>query len=158
KAIALVSLDPAEAPMFGGKFGRERMAALLLSVSYFESGWRRDVHLGIGKLARGDSGRSWCLMQIHIRKGPPQDGWDGPRRGGARGPELVASRERCLRAGLHILRRSARACSQRPLTQWLNAYASGTCERGENESRARVDTAIRWFTQHPPPPKTEEGL
>jgi hypothetical protein len=106
------------------------------------------VDLGKGGLSRGDSGRSWCLMQIHVGKGTTAEGWSGP--------DLVGSREKCIRAGLHILRRSAIACRRKPVDQWLNAYASGTCDRGEVESRARVDMAIKWFTQHPPPPVPEE--
>lgn len=53
-------------PIFSGTKGRIKTAALILSVSMLESGLRRDVDLNIGNEARGDGGRSWCLMQIQL--------------------------------------------------------------------------------------------
>jgi hypothetical protein len=40
------------------------LTQLALTVTMHESGWRRDVHSGIGDYARGDQDRSWCLGQI----------------------------------------------------------------------------------------------
>jgi hypothetical protein len=140
RSIAQVALDPNEEPVFGGELGRVRTAALLLSISYFESGWRNDVDLGLGGRARGDAGRSWCLMQVMVGNGRTAEGWTGL--------DLVASRERCMRAGLHLVRRSTQACRGRPVDQWLNAYASGRCEAGVPESRARMSKAKRWFSTY----------
>jgi hypothetical protein len=136
KSIADVVLDPAEQPIFYGASARQQTAALLLSISYFESGWRRDVDLGLGSQARGDSGNSWCLMQISV-------GRNGI--GGLSGPDLVASRERCVRTGLRIVRHAVNSCRHRPMLQWLDAYASGTCERGMQASTRRMEKAIQWF-------------
>jgi hypothetical protein len=44
----------------------EELARYLVTVSYHESGFRRDVHSGIGKFSKGDEGRSWCLGQIML--------------------------------------------------------------------------------------------
>lgn len=44
----------------------EELARYLVTVSFHESGFRRDVHSGIGKFARGDNGKSWCLGQIML--------------------------------------------------------------------------------------------
>jgi len=106
--------------------GNARTAALLLAVSFHESGWRRDVDLGRGKLARG-SGRDSCLMQVRVTT-------DEHRA-------LTADRRRCFRLGLERLQRSLNACRHLPRLDRLAAYASGACDRGRLESRARMKTA-----------------
>jgi hypothetical protein len=55
-----------EKPIFPGKTGRIRTAALMLSIAMFESGFRRDVDLNLGKSGRGDGGKSWCMMQVQL--------------------------------------------------------------------------------------------
>lgn len=65
-ADALFHVVTTEKPLFGGKIGRIRTAALILSISMFESSYRKDVDLNIGKEGRGDGGRSWCLMQVQL--------------------------------------------------------------------------------------------
>lgn len=52
--------------LFGGPTGRIKTAALLLSISMFESSYRKDVDMNIGKEGRGDGGRSWCMMQLQL--------------------------------------------------------------------------------------------
>lgn len=57
------------------------LAKAILVVTYHESGaWRRDVHSGVGKFARGDKGWSWGLGQKNVGpaspKGPPLVGLD----------------------------------------------------------------------------------
>src|SRR6185436_9297345 len=63
-AVARVALDPEERPVFGGKLGRERTAALMLALAFHESRWRRDVDLGLGT-----HGRYHCLMQVAVDRG-----------------------------------------------------------------------------------------
>jgi hypothetical protein len=53
-------------PVFSGSKARVRTAALILAVSMFESAYRKDVDMNLGKEGRGDNGRSWCLMQIQL--------------------------------------------------------------------------------------------
>ena len=57
-----------EKPVFSGSKGRVSTAALILAISMFESGYRKDVDLDLGEEGRGDRGRSWCLMQIMLGK------------------------------------------------------------------------------------------
>jgi hypothetical protein len=118
-AIATVAFDPNEKPVFGGRTGRFATASLLLAISWMESGWRRDVDLGLGKEARG-GGMDTCSMQIRLGKNEKtREGWDWQ--------DIVNDREKCFRAGLHIVRRSFAACSKLPVEHRLSAYASGSC-------------------------------
>jgi len=143
RAVVEVAYDPTEAALFGGKQGRARTAMLLASVAFFESGYRRDVDLGVGRWARGDSGASHCLMQVNIGKNKTAEGWNGP--------ELVASRDKCFRAGLHVLAASMRACRSLPAVDRLAAYVSGRCVPGLPGARSRMEFAMRSFAQRPPP-------
>ncbi len=43
-----------------------------LTVMQHESGFRRDVHAGVGTWSRGDGGRSHCLGQIMLGKNHPE--------------------------------------------------------------------------------------
>src|SRR5262245_33047462 len=65
-AAAEVALDPNERSVFPGDDGRRMTAALLLSLSMYESGWKRDVDLGIGKHNKPirATRQYWCIMQV----------------------------------------------------------------------------------------------
>lgn len=126
-------------------------ALLLLSVSYFESGFRRDVDLGVGRFARGDGGRSWCLNQINIGKGKVPDA--NPVVGSWTGKDLVADRKKCFRTSLRMIRRSFSACSSQPFAYRLSAYAAGSCDKGHDESNARLKFFNQWL-RRPPAEKT----
>ncbi|HED37378.1 MAG TPA: hypothetical protein ENI76_03920, partial [Ignavibacteria bacterium] len=127
-AMISVAYDPSEHPLFIGKYGRAKTLALLASIAWFESGYRRDVDLGLGKLSRGDSGKSWCMMQIMLGRPDPVTGmtrkrvlltnnsfklisrknphWDSAYGG----TDLINNRIKCFRAGLHLIRNSFHAC------------------------------------------------
>ncbi len=145
RAIAKVSLDPKELPLFEGKQGRARTAALMLAISFHESTWRRDVDLGIGPRALG-GGRYWCMMQVAVDQGKTPEGWTGK--------QLVLSRERCFRRGLHILQRGKRYCRERGGSSFINHYASGYCDRGGKAVARRLRTYRRWLKKHPIPKQT----
>jgi hypothetical protein len=150
RAIAQVSHDPKEAPLYQGSQARAKTAALLLAISYHESTWRRHVDLGIGPRALG-GGRYWCMMQIAVPKGKTAEGWTGR--------QLVQNRERCFRAGLHILQRGKRYCGKRGGSSFINHYASGYCDRGGQAVARRVRTYRRWLHKHPiptPPPRRQK--
>ena len=66
--VDVVFEDPAP-PLFGGPNGRIREIPLILSIMQFESGFRRDIDYGLGKLSRGDHGKSRCLMQVMVGDG-----------------------------------------------------------------------------------------
>ena len=162
EAIATVAYDAAEEPVEGN---RRFTAALMAAVAYHESGFRRDVDLGIGRArlaASGwnDSGRSWCLMQINLgRKDLDKETADRlsaekgfavtmdsalKTREGWTGLELLQDREKCFRAGLHVLKGAVGVCHHLGRLDWLRSYASGNCSDGANESALRMGTAIRW--------------
>lgn len=146
QAIAKVSLDREEAPLFDGADGRARTAALLLAISLHESHWRRDVDLGLGRYGPRGGRRYHCLMQIAIDRGKTAEGWTAT--------QLVQSRERCLRAGLHILQRGRRFCDRAGPRAFLNHYASGYCNRGRQQARSRWDSYHTFLRKHPlPKPK-----
>jgi hypothetical protein len=138
QAIAEVSLDPAEAPLFDGDGARKKTAALLLAISRLESTWRRDVDLGLGAQA---TRKYRCLMQISVPGGKTPEGWTGD--------DLVASREKCFRRALHILQRGKRVCRKRGGTSFVNHYASGYCDRGEAAVKKRIDLMQSWLDGAP---------
>ena len=138
EALIDVIYDPEVRPLFSGPTGRARTASLLLGVMFWETGFRRDVDLGLGKDARGDNGRSWCLMQINIGKGTTPNGLHGE--------DLVTDRRACFTEGLRVIRGSFQACRRLPLEYRLSAYASGSCDKGQDKSKQRVGTGMQWYT------------
>jgi hypothetical protein len=148
EAYLAVAFDEKEKPVFGGQQGRLRTATLELAVAYFESGFRRDVHLGQGKWSRGDGGRSWCLQQINIGAGKVPDA--DPIVKEWRGKDLVADTSKCARAGLHIMRRAISACAALPWVDRLSAYVSGSCVPGQIKARARMRYGMRKFDENKP--------
>jgi hypothetical protein len=138
-----VAYDPDTPPLFTGPGGRARTVALLLSVAFHESSFRKDVDLGVGPHARGDSGLSWCLMQIQVADGRTIEGFAGP--------DLVRDRKLCFTTGLAALRRSLLACRANPMAERLSAYTSGSCSRGAEQSRRRIESAMTWLSRHPAP-------
>jgi hypothetical protein len=170
-AIISVVYDPKEPPIFSGKYGRARTLALVLSVAYFESGFRKDVDLGVGSLARGDNGQSWCMMQIMLgRPGAsgntktrislkdnsykltsnPNEGWGGN--------ELVSDREKCFRIGINLIRKSFRSCPQLPIEDRLSVYGAGQCILNMQPSRVRVKKAQDWLKTDVPPLTDKEVM
>lgn len=170
--IAAVVWSPAEKPLFRGTNGRARTTALILSIILNESGFRKDVDTGVGKHARGDGGRSWCLMQMNLGTGktrpwnqkmyrfakpPCKEGQPVDRRycdpaeeivEGVTGQQMVNDRKLCIREGLHALHGAL--CTALPVREWLRAYASGSCDKGSEQSRVRMDLAITWYANHKP--------
>lgn len=175
-AMISVVYDPSERPIFTGKYGRARTLALVASVSWFESGYRKDVDLGTGALGRGDRGRSWCMMQIMLGTPDPkvgstksrvfltQDSFkivqpNDPRWASAySGADLVQDRQKCFRTGLHLLRNSFRACRSLSVEDRLGVYGSGRCQAGWQPGRYRVRKAQRWLASGKPPLTDSEAL
>ncbi len=153
-----------EPSLFGGKYGKGRTATVLLAVALMESGFHKNVDFGLGKLARGDNGNSWCLTQQNIGTGRTMS-WNKAKQRWARagdppeeveqgwtGPELVTDRQKCLRVALRGIRSSFNACREYPLPERLRSYASGTCKAGGEASAKRMNFAARWFDNHRPEP------
>jgi hypothetical protein len=162
-AIIVVAFDPAETPLFPGRRGRVRTAALMAAVALHESGYRKDVDLNIGGQARGDGGKSWCMAQVNLGVPGPngktlnrivltKDGYEfthDPNRGFG-GEDLIADRRNCFRVGLHVMRTSFNTCKV-PVLEKLAMYASGNCNDGRDASRLRVGKAVKWLSEYPPP-------
>lgn len=142
--IGAAAVDVAFAEPLTGPRGRSRALALLLTVAYFESGFRRDVDLG-GELrqvgpgpagwiwfphARGDGGQSVCLGQVRVGRGKTAEGWTAE--------ELVADRRKCFTAALHLIKKSFGACRRHAVVDRLSAYTTGRCQDNEPTSRHRA--------------------
>jgi len=184
-AISVV-YDPNEKPIFGGKYGRAKTLALILSVAYFESGYRKDVDLNLGPSARGDKGKSWCMMQVMLGR-PWIDGntrkrvviGDDPYYRmfsrpvkyingqvqftsdpveGWGGVELVSDRQKCFRTGLHLIRKSFHSCRSIPVEDRLSVYGAGKCISDMQASRIRVKKAQKWLAHDKPPLLDEEVI
>jgi hypothetical protein len=134
RAATAVVFDPGARPLLAGPHARSQTLAILLSVAFHESGFRRDVDLGIGPLARG-SGTDSCLMQIRVGRGNTLEGYSHG--------DLTADRSKCFRVGLRLLRHSIGACRSLPRLDWLSAYARGQCVVDEPTSHALLGPALR---------------
>ena len=130
--IEAVAYDPAEAPVVDGPEGRARTALLLASTAYDESFYRADVDDG---RARGDDGHSVCVMQVWV-EGKTREGWTAS--------ELVADREKCVRAALHIMRGSLAWCRRLSGGDRLGGYTHGHCVSPNRIGRARWRRAFTW--------------
>jgi hypothetical protein len=101
-------------------------AALLVAVTYHESGWSFDVdrgecYRGPGWEKRCDAGRAVCIAQIQAAP--------------AQHEAARTDRKACLRQGLTGIRRSIHACSKGPGDPLRFAGLSGSCTRGHAGSR-----------------------
>jgi len=158
-----VAYDPAEAPLFPGPYGRAKTLATMLGIADSESGFRKDVDTGSGSQAKGDSGASWCLMQVQLgvavngkspnrvvlKGGVYEFAYDGVS--GFGGEDLVRNRKACFRVALHIMRDSFRQCADLPVDERLAIYTSGNHDSGRAASKIRVGKAIRWLAAIAPP-------
>jgi hypothetical protein len=138
--IEAIAYDPEEPPLVGGPDGRARTALLLASTAYDESFFRADVDDG---RARGDQGRSVCIMQIWVGSGT-REGWSAK--------ELIADRQKCVRAALHIMRDSIFWCRGTGGDQ-LGLYTHGRCVHPNRIGRGRWGRAFAW----PLPAAAREG-
>ena len=143
-----VAYDPKVSPLYDGPFARARSASLVLAVAFHESGFAADVDRGPcyrfnQHESRCDYGRSACIMQVQVGPGRTREGYTQA--------DLFADRKKCFRAGMAILRASMSRCRHLPERQWLNAYASGTCTKGQARSREMHDLAAKFATLYPYP-------
>lgn len=129
---------------------------ILLASMYRESGFRRDIHSGIGPMARGDcktdahgtripgSCRSHCLGQVLIdrRKGTPVDGYMPDDLVGL---DLPAT-GRCLKATIREMSHARSFCwaasRARPLSISTCVFMTyvGTSSSTDGRIRARIKT------------------
>lgn len=108
-----------------------REAALLLAIAVHESGLRRDIDLAEVRGAAGECG-AWQLM-------PPSK----------KTPcSMFGDRAAQAKRALDLARRSIGKCGHGEVM--LAAYASGSCDRGLEESRSMVLLARRFFSRLEP--------
>lgn len=138
-------------PLFSGPNARYQTAALILSVAYMESGFLKSVSNGT---LRGDSGRSWCYMQINIGAGNVYVGSEEMRTW--KGQDLLQDNAKCFAAGLQVLRLSMGACRGKKSGDVLSAYTSGRCQDNEPKARGRWAYASAILRRNPVPKVSEQ--
>lgn len=149
KAMVNVAYDPTFRPLYSGTRARLRSLSLIFAIAYMESGFRRDIDLGLGrhrlgKMGWNDHGRSWCMMQVNLGKNGDtsasntSQGWSGL--------DLVQDRQKCFMAGAEVLRISMGSCPGASEGDRLRVYASGSCDKGEHESRVRMRRARQTYS------------
>jgi hypothetical protein len=173
EAIVDHSFDISMQPLFTGEKARSASAMFLLVKMYAESGFRRDVRLGLARekyanTGLNDSGRSWCLGQLML--GLKVIPWNGEyatdsattTEEGWTGRDLVKDTNKCVIATLHVLKRSFGACRRLPSDQRLAAYAAGRCDsvQGQKISEIRFRAYRHWWrtTLHKHPGKTDAQI
>lgn len=131
-AHAIATAVEAEPPLFDGEHGREKTAALMVSVAFFEGTLNPRA---IGKL--GERG----MFQAMPGKLAPE----------AFAPGFLDDADTQARVAIRMLRESLHECRALPLDDRLAFYASGSCEKGHRESENRMQRAIYLVRKHPPP-------
>ncbi len=159
KDLLGVIYHPKTKPLFTGPYGRARTMAVVLSVMFHESSFMRHVDYGLGKYARGDKGKSVCMMQIFVDDGRTMRWnvvenrpvkWKDPKADifeGYTGDEILADRQICIREGLKVLMVSFGGTKGMPLDDRLRIYASGSRDKGAASSRNRMRTAMQWYAK-----------
>ena len=144
-----VVYDPEVEPVYPGSKGRARTALLMVAIAFHESGFAHDVDIGPcyrgrdGQSARCDHGRSACIMQMHIGGGTTPEGYTQA--------ELFADRKKCLRSALARIRSSMGECKALDEKHRLNAYASGVCTRGDEQSEELASFVEKFAARVPMP-------
>lgn len=113
------------------------VAPAVLTVVYHESGFRRDVHSGVGRWARGDQGRSCGLGQMLW-------GVDNPKCLDIVGVDRKST-DACIAAVVRHLRHIK---NERPYAKF--ARYGGVWAKGDRRILARVGTFRRVATAPPP--------
>ncbi|MBX3233767.1 MAG: hypothetical protein KIT84_09130 [Labilithrix sp.] len=130
-AIAHVVED--ERPLFVEDSSREKTIALVVAVAWREGSLRERVQGDcVDKTKEGRCiahPRSFCTMQIHASSGGDESLNDDPQK--------------CIRAGMAILRQSMRACTDHPVAYYAAGPGACTNERAQRISRDRMALAAR---------------
>lgn len=170
--VAIESSAPNERGEVLWPWGHEDLAKALTAASFHESGFRRDVHSGVGLWALGDCHRkdngarltteeqrdrtiarvcrSYCLAQINT-------GGPAKRYNGVRGRDLVglddASTERCFTAAAQKLAEARRSLSAKGARTWFSATIARYGGGGPTTADwvVRRTTTFDSFAGDPPP-------
>lgn len=144
KDIVSVVYDNEEKALFKGEYGKAKTALLIDAIASLESFYREDVDNGTKRGGLGEV----CIMQILLpypsaRIVLNEDTYTYSDNEGWSYSDLIADRKKCIRAGLHKVRESFRACHN------LSLYTSGTCLENEPKAKFRQWRAENWFNKHP---------
>lgn len=108
----------------------ETLALVITTAEAESGGFRFDVDKGLPS-GLGDHGQSFCIMQIRARSGtvrthdPVAKRWTGA--------DLIADRQKCLAAGVAMLRDSMLWCKAKGAKEGalISAYTVGKCRANE---------------------------
>lgn len=140
-----VAYDPEEVPLFAGLDGRARTLSTLVSIASYESNFDPLIDDGT---TRGDGGKSVCFMQINlgvtriVMKGQL---YGFSRTEGWTGEDLIADRQKCIRAGLHMARESLSICKD------LSLYTMGRCSKTEPKAKWYLGRGANLLRFNPAP-------
>jgi hypothetical protein len=152
RAIVRNSFDPKVKPAFGGPQGRMQTALLVTMTFNWESGFRKDVDMGLArtrtaKHGLNDFGRSWCMGQVNLGRVSKRDPNNPNERiensekltpEGWSGRDLVEDRNKCVISTIRLLRSSLGTCKDLPLEERLAGYISGKCDDKKAIDMSRV--------------------
>lgn len=145
-AKAMSSVIDDRGPLFKGKDGAYKTAALFVAVTKFESELARDVAIGE---RRGDHGKSWCYMQINV------DGktniWGDDVMKTWTGKDLAQDWTKCFTVGHEVLRYSLKTCAHLKAGDILSGYTAGVCTENEKKAQHRWNYA-QWILRAFPVP------
>jgi hypothetical protein len=164
ESIVRQTYDPEIKPAFGGPKGRLQTTLLVTMMFFWESGFRKDVDLGLArgltsKKGLNDFGRSWCMGQVNLGKktwwnsetGEKVEDSEKVTADGWSGRDLVSDHNKCVAATIRILRGSIYDCRDLPVEERLAAYISGKCDNKDAaaESRKRMNIVFKKGTKLP---------
>ncbi len=123
-----------EDPVFSGELGAYRTAALLTAIALHESSFRRD--------AIGDHGRSFGLYQVQPGTAKLEGGWEDVNMMDLQTPRVAS------KVAVALVRRSLRACHERPLDERLAWFAGGGPKCPDAETALRASRQIFGIARH----------
>lgn len=133
---AIVHVVEDERPLFVDDSSRERSIALVVAVAWREGSLREKVQGDcVEKTKEGQCiahPRSFCTMQVHQSSGGNETLNDDPQK--------------CIRAGMAILRESMKVCPEHPVAYYASGPGACTNERAQRISRDRMALAARLRT------------
>jgi hypothetical protein len=128
---AIVHVVEDERPLFTDDSSREKTTALIVAVAWREGSLREKVSGDcVEKTKEGKCiahPRSFCTMQVHASSGGDESLNDDP--------------EKCIRAGLALLRQSMKACTEYPIAFYASGPNACTNARAQRISRDRMALA-----------------
>ena len=131
---AIVHVVEDERPLFTDDSSREKTIALVVAVAWREGSLREKVSGDcVEKTKEGKCiahPRSFCTMQVHASSGGDESLNEDPQK--------------CIRAGMAILRQSMKYCAEHPVAFYASGPTACTNPRAQRISRDRMALA-QWL-------------